>query len=90
MSAQACEHCGLPLNVNLNSRSVHVCPNNPEMAAIWLGGSEGPLSDKQTHGLYQEDIVEGIRCGQCQYLASISRQDYKRVVTAAHGVEPKQ
>lgn len=82
MSAQACEHCGQPIIGH------HVCPNDASNSLIWVN-QDAPLSATQLHGLYQEDLLEGIRCGQCAETAAMSKQDYRTVVTAAHGIEPK-
>lgn len=57
-------------------------------------GKQGAESDVQVHGLYQEDIEEGIRCGQCEYWANqrdaLGRSfgSYEDMVLRAHGTQP--
>lgn len=57
-------------------------------------GKQGAESDVQVHGLFQEDIEEGIRCGQCEYWANqrdaLGRRagSYEEVVMRVHGTSP--
>ena len=57
-------------------------------------GKQGVESDVQVHGLFQEDIEQGIRCGQCSYWASqkdaLGREfgSYNDIVQRVHGTVP--
>lgn len=89
MSSTICEHCGQPIS------GKHICPTDASNAAVWLGGEKQAVSDKQLHGLYQEDLLEGIRCAECERLSKFKdvfgrpMNSYRSAVLANHGVEPK-
>lgn len=64
-------------------------PIDTENAVMFPDSDDAPESDKHVHGLYPEDLKEGIRCAAC-WLYARTQEEYEAVVLEVHGVIPKR